>query len=139
MEAELRPEPTANDGTCDSDEEVAEDPEPGASHDLAGQPSGNEADHQYDQKTFTRHVHIRILQMHEQADDFPPAQEMRDPSSKDGAAESEHSLLQGGGDSPTLASKAPYQGEDCAKLLTSRGLRIYPYARAAAKRNDIQQ
>jgi hypothetical protein len=31
-------------------------------HDLAGQPSGNEADHQYDHQTFTRHVHLLILQ-----------------------------------------------------------------------------
>jgi len=47
VEAELREEPTADEGTCDSDEEVADDPEPGALHDLAGQPSRNEADHQY--------------------------------------------------------------------------------------------
>jgi hypothetical protein len=32
-------------------------------HDLARQPSGNEADHQYDQKTFTRHMHLCILQI----------------------------------------------------------------------------
>ena len=30
------------------------------SDDLAGQPSGDETDHQYDQETFTRHVHFRI-------------------------------------------------------------------------------
>ena len=33
MEAELRKEPTANEGACDSYEEVAEIPEPGALHD----------------------------------------------------------------------------------------------------------
>ena len=30
-------------------------------HNLAGQPSGNETNHQNDQKTFTRNVHLRIL------------------------------------------------------------------------------
>jgi hypothetical protein len=78
----LRKEPTANEGTSDSDEKVADNPEPGALHNLTGQPSGNEADHQYDQETFTRHVHLRILQLHQQADKFPPAHETRDPSAK---------------------------------------------------------
>jgi hypothetical protein len=59
-----------------------DNPEPGALHNLTGQPSGNEADHQYDQETFTRHVHLRILQLHQQADKFPPAHETRDPSAK---------------------------------------------------------
>ena len=45
MQAELREKPAANEGTCDSDEEVADDPEAGALHDLARQPSGNQADH----------------------------------------------------------------------------------------------
>ena len=49
MQAELREKPAANEGTSDSDEEVADDPEAGALHDLAREPSGNEADHQYDQ------------------------------------------------------------------------------------------
>jgi hypothetical protein len=35
VQAELREKPAANEGTCDSDEEVADDPEPGALHDLA--------------------------------------------------------------------------------------------------------
>jgi len=48
MEAELRKEPAANEGACDSYEEVADNPEAGALHDFARQPSGNEADHQYD-------------------------------------------------------------------------------------------
>jgi hypothetical protein len=63
VEAELRQEPAADEGACDSDEEVADDPETGALHDLARQPSGNEADHQYDQQTFTRHVHVLVLQL----------------------------------------------------------------------------
>jgi hypothetical protein len=93
--------------------EVADDPEPGALHDLARQPSGNEANHQYDQETFTQHVHLRILQLHQQADKFPPPQETRDPSSKTGAVESDHSLLQGGLETPSPASKAPCQVRLC--------------------------
>jgi hypothetical protein len=53
METELRQEPTADESADDSNEEVADDPEPGALHDLAGQPSGNETNQQYDQETFT--------------------------------------------------------------------------------------
>jgi hypothetical protein len=34
---------------------------------LPGQPAGNETDQQYDQETFTRHVHLRILQSHQTA------------------------------------------------------------------------
>jgi hypothetical protein len=41
VEAELRKEPTANEGTSDSDEKVADNPEPGVLHNLTGQPSGN--------------------------------------------------------------------------------------------------
>ena len=63
MDAELRKQPAADEGADDSNEEIADDPEPGALHDLAGQPARNEADHQYDQETFTRHVHLRILQI----------------------------------------------------------------------------
>ena len=66
MEAELRKEPTANEGTSDSNEKVADNPEPGALHNLTGQPSGNEADHQYDQETFTRHVpQTRVMRRNE--------------------------------------------------------------------------
>jgi hypothetical protein len=44
MDAELRKQPTTDEGAYDSDEEIADDPKPGALHDLAGQPSGDEAD-----------------------------------------------------------------------------------------------
>jgi hypothetical protein len=44
MDAELRKQPTTDKGAYDSNDEIAEDPKPGALHDLAGQPSGNEAD-----------------------------------------------------------------------------------------------
>src|SRR5580692_11832495 len=52
---------------------------------------------------------LRILQLHQQADKFPPAQQTRNPSSKTAAAESDHSLLQGGLESLSPASKAPCQ------------------------------
>jgi hypothetical protein len=45
----LGKEPIANEGARDSYKEVAYDSEPGALHDLSGQPSGNKANQQYDQ------------------------------------------------------------------------------------------
>jgi hypothetical protein len=37
---------------------VADESEAGSPHDLAGEPAGNEANKQYDQQAFTRHVHL---------------------------------------------------------------------------------
>jgi hypothetical protein len=51
---------------------VADNPEPGALHDLAGQPSGKGADHQYDQETLTRHVHLPILHSISKPTNFRP-------------------------------------------------------------------
>ena len=65
MDAELRQQPTPNESAYDSNEEIAKEPKSGALHDLASQPSSDEADHQYDQETFIRHVHIRILHREE--------------------------------------------------------------------------
>jgi len=45
-------------------------------------------------------VHIRSLQLHQQADKFAPARETRNQSPKTGAAENKHSRLQGGGSPP---------------------------------------
>src|SRR5437016_1186682 len=55
VDAELRQQPVADEGAYDSDDEVADDPIPRAAHDLAGQPSCNDADQQDDEETFTRH------------------------------------------------------------------------------------
>ena len=44
MDAELRQQPTTDEGAYDSNDEIADDPKSGALYDLAGQPSGNEAD-----------------------------------------------------------------------------------------------
>ena len=73
MDAELRKQPTTDEGAYDPNDEIADDPEPGALHDLAGQSSGNQADHQDDEETFTRHVHIHILQIQRiSLDKIPP-------------------------------------------------------------------
>ena len=69
MEAELRKQPTANEGTCNPYEEVTDDPEPGTLRDLTGQPSGNETDHQNDQQTITRYMHLRILSIYQKGYD----------------------------------------------------------------------
>jgi hypothetical protein len=39
----LRQEPAADEGAHNSNDEIADDPKPGALHDLTGQPSSNEA------------------------------------------------------------------------------------------------
>ena len=49
MDAQMRKKPSPNEGPHDSNDDIADDPKPGASHDLARQPSGYEADHHYDQ------------------------------------------------------------------------------------------
>ena len=50
MDIELRKQPAADEGAGNSNDEIADEPKPRASRDLTGQPSGNEADRQYDQK-----------------------------------------------------------------------------------------
>jgi hypothetical protein len=44
MDAELSKQPSTNESADYSDDEIADDPKSGALHDLAGQPSGDEAD-----------------------------------------------------------------------------------------------
>jgi hypothetical protein len=61
VDAELRQQPAADERPDYSDNEIAEQSKPGTSHDLPGQPSCDDADHQYDEKTFTRHVHLGML------------------------------------------------------------------------------
>ena len=135
MEAELRKEPTANEGTCNSYEEVADDPEPGALHNLASQPSGNEADHQYDQETFTRHVHLRILQVFGRLDKIPAV--FRERESHRLGRKRTLPVRRGG---TTLLRHRGYHHsnrKDCAELLNSRGLQIYPHAFVVAKREHL--
>jgi hypothetical protein len=107
VEAELRKEPTADEGAYNSYEEVADDSKPGALHDLPSQPPGDETDQQYDQETFTRHVHIRILQMHQPADEFPPAQVMQVRSSKTASLKADIRLFKEEGMSALLRYSNP--------------------------------
>jgi hypothetical protein len=62
------------------------------------------------------------------ADEFSPAQETRDPSSKTGAAEIKYSLLQGGGESPHLRAKPHAKVKTVQNCSHSESLRIYPHA-----------
>jgi hypothetical protein len=61
MDTELGQQPTSDKGTQDSDDKVTDESEAGPSHDLAGEPAGNEANKQYDQQAFARHVHFSDL------------------------------------------------------------------------------
>jgi hypothetical protein len=58
MDPELGQQPASDKGAQDSDDNVADDSESGPLHDLAGEPAGNEANKQYDQQAFARHVHL---------------------------------------------------------------------------------
>ena len=52
MDADLRQQPVADERADDADDKIADQSEPGPAHDLAGQPAGEQTDHQDDQKTF---------------------------------------------------------------------------------------
>jgi hypothetical protein len=58
MDAELGQEPAADKGAGNSDDEITDESEAGALHDLTCEPSGNEANQEYDQQAFARHVHL---------------------------------------------------------------------------------
>jgi hypothetical protein len=51
VNTELGQQPVADEGAYDPDEEIPNDSEPGASYDLARQPSRDETDQQYDKET----------------------------------------------------------------------------------------
>jgi len=52
VDIELGKQPAADKSTGNSNDEIADKPKPGASSDLTGQPSGDDADRQYDQEAF---------------------------------------------------------------------------------------
>jgi hypothetical protein len=56
MDTEPRQQPVPNQGTDNTDDEVADHAKPGPTHDLTRQPAGDHADQQDHKKTFTRHV-----------------------------------------------------------------------------------
>jgi len=74
VDTELRKQPTPDEGADDPDEEVADNPKAGALNNLTSKPSGNDADEQYDQKTFTRDVHVHILQVLRENSHVPRAE-----------------------------------------------------------------
>jgi hypothetical protein len=61
VDAKSWKQPTADERANDSNDQIPNQTEPGASHDLACQPSGDESDQEYDKKAFTRHAHLRTL------------------------------------------------------------------------------
>jgi hypothetical protein len=61
MDAELRQQPTANEGSYDSDDEVVDESVSSATDNLTSQPSRDEANQKEDEETFTRHDILRIL------------------------------------------------------------------------------
>jgi hypothetical protein len=63
MDAELGHQPIADERSYDSDDEITDDSEPGASYDLARQPPRDEAYNQYDEQTLARHVLLPTLQV----------------------------------------------------------------------------
>jgi hypothetical protein len=61
MNAKLWKQPAAEKGAQDPNDKVANNTESGTLDDLSRQPTGDGSDHQYDQETFTRYLHFRIL------------------------------------------------------------------------------
>jgi hypothetical protein len=60
---ELGQQPGADERADYSDDEVADEPEACALHDLPSEPASNDADYHDDEKTFARHMHARVLQV----------------------------------------------------------------------------
>lgn len=58
MNTDLGHQPFPDECSYDAYDEIANDPESGASHDLACQPSCDDTYYQYDKETFSRHVHV---------------------------------------------------------------------------------
>src|SRR6201987_3387592 len=61
MDPKLRKYQAPNEGPRYSHDEIADDAQARALHDLTRQPPGRDADSQYDEKAFTRYVHFRVL------------------------------------------------------------------------------
>jgi hypothetical protein len=121
----LRKQPTTDEGAYDSNDDIADDPEPGALHDLTGQPSGNQADQQDDQKTFTGHVHLRILQIRQTAEQIPTALR-NERKFKEGLTPVNIRLSRAKEETtrPAPVTLRGGRGEFCSEVLTSGGLPI---------------
>jgi hypothetical protein len=55
MDAQLREQPATDEGANNSDGEIGNEAETGATHDLSCEPAGDDTDQQNDEKTFPRH------------------------------------------------------------------------------------
>jgi hypothetical protein len=58
MDAELGQQPASDQGTEQSHDKIADEPEAGSLHELTRQPAGNQANKQNDQQALARHVHV---------------------------------------------------------------------------------
>jgi len=61
MDPKLRKYPARNEGPSYSYDEIPDEAQARALDNLARQPAGRNANSQYDEKAFTRHVHFRFL------------------------------------------------------------------------------
>jgi hypothetical protein len=61
VNADARQQPIADEGSQNADDDVADEPEPGAPHKLTGQPAGHETHQQDNQQTFIGNVNDRLL------------------------------------------------------------------------------
>src|ERR1700681_999866 len=55
VDAQPGKQPAADEGADNSDADIGDDAETGATHDLSGKPAGDETHQQDDEKTFPRH------------------------------------------------------------------------------------
>lgn len=58
MNAELWQQPAANESAGNTYDQITDQPKAGALYDLSCKPSGNEANNEYDQQTFARHIDV---------------------------------------------------------------------------------
>jgi hypothetical protein len=73
VNADARQQPIADEGSQNADDDVADEPEPGAPHKLTGQPAGHETHQQDNQQTFIGNVHVRLLLGFKLSTDTVPA------------------------------------------------------------------
>ena len=62
MKVEVREQVVADEGADDADDEVADQPEAAAGDDEPGEPAGDDADHDDDEKVFPGHARSPLLQ-----------------------------------------------------------------------------
>jgi hypothetical protein len=63
MDVQSRQQPITNEGADNSDDQVADEPEAPAPHNLTSQPPCNNADDDYDEETLVRKMHDNSLKL----------------------------------------------------------------------------